>query len=138
MRELNEREVEAVEETGQVIVDTLAGIRGALIVIMPGLIRLACAAVALAGAYIVFNAAWSNFGGDLAAMIPAFLLAVLPLGTVLTYRLGFGGLLFAGLAMIGLAFALPSISPTIRNLALVAVVAAIETLYLRGRNNEAQ
>jgi hypothetical protein len=88
------------------------------------IVKAACVAVAVFGVALAFGPAWSSFGGDLPALLPAACVLLSPAAFALLAGLGFGGLLLAGVVTIVLGALLPALHPAARILALMAVIGA--------------
>ena len=131
-----ERRSHALEELGLVIYAVLDALLTIVLMALPLLIQVVCAGVGIVGAYMVGERAWSTFGGDPAAFIPAVMFAVLPLGFAV--RLGFGGMLGAGVFSIAMSYVLPALPLLVRDSLIVGIIAAVVVIYLRSAREKEQ
>lgn len=129
-----ERRAHALAELGLVVYAILDALWTIVLMSLPMLAQLGCACVGIVGAYMVGERAWSAFGGDPAAFIPAVMFAVLPLGFAI--RLGFGGMLGAGVFSIAMSYVLPALPLVVRDSSIVGMIAAVVVIYLRSTRRE--
>lgn len=100
-----------------VAVQALHGVAGASV-------RLACVAICALCVVSSVGPLWTSFGGDLPALIPVGVILITPLAESLRQRAGFGGLVIAGLIIVGAAAALSALPVLVRALVVVCVLAA--------------
>jgi len=125
----------ALEDAAEIVSRLGEALVTALLMALPWLLRAFCAGIGVAGAILVFNSAWSAFGGDPAAFIPAFIFAVVPLGYMI--RFGAPGMMVAGLFSLGASQVLPAIPVYLRDIGVIAIIAAIVmTATKRSANRE--
>lgn len=117
------RRAEALGELAEVLRRMLDALLTLVLMALPWLLKLACAGLGIGTALYLFNAAWSAFGGDPAAFIPAFVLAACPLGAGV--QMSYGGMFAAGLVNLGLIWLLSQISPFVRDVIVIAVIASV-------------
>lgn len=101
--------------------------RGALLMVVES--APAVARVFLAGALVAVVAwawpvAWYAFGGDVAAMLPASMLVVVPVVWALVRRAGWHGLMAAVFVVAGLAAVLSVVTRSVAHLLLVVLLVA--------------
>ena len=89
------------------------------------IVRLMCAAAAVAGLAWSFMPIWSAFGGDVPALLPTVAILLTPIAFVIDAGGGWGGLVLAGLATFGAGIALPALPDTWRALIVVGVISAV-------------
>ncbi len=100
-----------------------------LILVLPVALRLACAGAALAGAVYAAPRAWSAFGADVVALLPATAVVLLPLAAGQNARLSWGGLLVSGAVTAGIGALLEAVTPLTRALFVVAALATVVYYY---------
>lgn len=137
MRELSDSEQKALAEAQRLMAEIAEAIRVAFILALPWVIRLAALAICGCGVSVGFYRGWLAFGGDVAAIIPAAAIALIPLALVMNYSLGLGGFVFAGLVS-GLAgYGLQTMPAWARVLALSSMAGiGIAAQFHKGEQHE--
>jgi len=93
---LQAREKSALADMAELSRAMWRGIKHIVITMLPWWVRGGCVGTMVIGGLYSFTQAWTAFGGDAAALIPAALLGIIPSAAALINGTGYGGMFLAG------------------------------------------